>query len=70
MTMSAATTSYGPTLYANGTPTMGNMVVIKGGAKYNLGNNISAYATLDLERGNGAYNFRGIGGSLGAVYSW
>ena len=70
MTMSAATTSYGPTLYANGTPTMGNMVVLKGGAKYNLGNKISAYATLDLEQGNGAYNFRGIGGSLGAVYSW
>jgi uncharacterized protein with beta-barrel porin domain len=70
MTMSAATTSYGPTLYANGTPTMGNMVVLKGGAKYNLGNKISAYATLDLEQGNGAYSFRGIGGSLGAVYSW
>ena len=70
MAMSAATTSYGPTLYANGTPTMGNMVVIKGGAKYNLGNQISAFATLDLERGNGAYNFRGIGGSLGAIYSW
>lgn len=70
ITMSAATTSYGPTLYANGTPTMGNMVVLKGGAKYNLGNKISAYATLDLEQGNGAYSFRGIGGSLGAMYSW
>ena len=38
--------------------------------KYNLGNKISAYATLDLEQGNDAYNFRGIGGSLGAIYSW
>jgi len=61
---------YGPTLYANGTPSMGNMLVIKGGVKYNLGNKISAYATLDLEQGNDAFNFRGIGGSLGAIYSW
>jgi uncharacterized protein with beta-barrel porin domain len=70
-TMAAAyNPNYGPTLYSNGTPSMGNMVVIKGGAKYNLGNSISAYATLDLEQGNGAYSFRGIGGSLGAMYSW
>jgi hypothetical protein len=33
-TMAAAyNPGYGPTLYANGTPSMGNMVVIKGGAK-------------------------------------
>jgi hypothetical protein len=70
-TMAAAyNPGYGPTLYSHGTPSMGNMVVIKGGAKYNLGNKISAYATLDLEQGNGAYSFRGIGGSLGAIYSW
>lgn len=70
-TMAAAyNPNYGPTLYSNGTPSMGNMVVIKGGAKYNLGNSISAYATLDLEQGNGAYSFRGVGGSLGAMYSW
>jgi len=69
--MSAAyNPGYGPTLYSNGTPSMGNMVVIRGGTKYNLGNNISAYATVDLEQGSGANNFRGIGGSLGAMYSW
>jgi uncharacterized protein with beta-barrel porin domain len=70
-TMAAAyNPGYGPTLYANGTPSMGNMVVLKGGAKYNLGNKVSAYATLDLEQGNGAYSFRGVGGSVGAIYSW
>jgi hypothetical protein len=71
MTMNAAyTPSYGPTLYANGTPTMGNMMIFKGGAKYNWGTKISAYATLDVEQGNAAYSYRGIGGSIGAIYSW
>lgn len=66
----AYTTTYGPTLYANGTPSMGNMVILKGGAKYNWGTKVSAYATIDVEQGNGAYSFRGIGGSLGMMYSW
>ena len=71
MTMNGAYTStYGPTLYANGTPTMGNMVIVKGGAKYNWGTKVSAYATLDVEQGNAAYSYRGIGGSLGMIYSW
>jgi outer membrane autotransporter protein len=71
MAMNAAYTSaYGPTLYANGTPSMGNMVILKGGAKYNWGTKVSAYATIDVEQGNGAYSFRGIGGSLGMMYSW
>jgi hypothetical protein len=62
--------SSGPTIYSNGSPSMGDMFVIKGGAKYYLGNKISAYATVDLELGNDADSFRGIGGSLGAMYSW
>lgn len=71
MTMNAAyNPGYGPTLYANGTPSMGNMVIVKGGAKYNWGTKVSAYATLDIEQGNAAYSFRGIGGSIGAIYSW
>jgi hypothetical protein len=71
MTMSAGYTStYGPTLYANGTPSMGNMVIVKGGAKYNWGTKVSAYATIDLEQGNAATSYRGIGGSIGAIYSW
>ena len=61
---------YGPTLYSNGTPSMGNMVIVKGGAKYNWGTKFSAYATLDVEQGNAAYSYRGIGGSIGAIYSW
>ncbi len=71
MTMNAAYTStYGPTLYANGTPSMGNMVILKGGAKYNWGTKVSAYATIDVEQGNAAYSYRGIGGSFGLIYSW
>jgi hypothetical protein len=71
MAMGAAyNSSTGPTLYANGTPSMGNMVILKGGAKYNWGTKVSAYATIDLEQGNGAYSYRGIGGSVGAIYSW
>ena len=71
MNMSATYSSaYGPTLYANGTPTMGNMVIVKGGAKYNWGTKVSAYATIDVEQGNAAYSYRGIGGSVGAIYSW
>ncbi len=64
------TPTYGPTLYANGTPSMGNMVILKGGAKYNWGSKVSAYATIDVEQGNAAYSYRGIGGSLGMIYSW
>jgi hypothetical protein len=60
----------GITLYSNGSPSMGDMVVIKGGAKYNLGDRISAFATVDLELGTDADSFRGIAGSLGAMYSW
>lgn len=71
MTMSAAyTPSYGPTLYANGTPTMGNMVIVKGGGKYNWGTKVSAFATIDVEQGNAAYSYRGIGGSIGVIYRW
>jgi hypothetical protein len=71
MTMNAAyTPSYGPSLYANGTPTMGNMMIFKGGAKYDWGTKVSAYATLDIEQGNAAYSYRGIGGSIGAIYRW
>ena len=71
MNMNAAySQTYGPTLYANGTPTMGNMVIVKGGAKYNWGTKVSAYATIDVEQGNAAYSYRGIGGSVGAIYSW
>ena len=66
----AYNSSTGPTLYANGTPSMGNMVILKGGAKYNWGTKVSAYATIDLEQGNAAYSYRGIGGSVGAIYSW
>lgn len=66
----AITSAYGPTLYANGTPSMGNMVILKGGAKYNWGTKVSAYATIDVEQGNAAYSYRGIGGSVGAIYSW
>ena len=52
MAMNAGYTStYGPTLYANGTPSMGNMVIVKGGAKYNWGTKVSAYATIDVEQG-------------------
>jgi len=70
-TMAAAyNPGYGPTLYSNGTPSMGNMVILKGGAKYNWGTKVSAYATIDLEQGNAAYSYRGIGGSIGAIYSW
>ena len=64
------TPTYGPTLYSNGTPSMGNTVIFKGGAKYNWGTKVSAYATLDVEQGNAAYSYRGIGGSIGAIYSW
>jgi hypothetical protein len=60
----------GITLYSNGSPSMGDTVVIKGGAKYNLGDRISAFATVDLELGTDADSFRGIGGSIGAMYSW
>ena len=71
MTMNAGySQAYGPTLYANGTPSMGNMVIVKGGAKYNWGTKVSAYATIDLEQGNAATSYRGIGGSIGAIYSW
>ena len=71
MTMNAAySPSYGVSLYANGTPTMGNSVIIKGGAKYNWGSKVSAYATIDVEQGNAAYSYRGIGGTVGAIYSW
>jgi hypothetical protein len=71
MTMNAGySQAYGPTLYANGTPSMGNMLIVKGGAKYNWGTKVSAYATIDLEQGNAATSYRGIGGSIGAIYSW
>ena len=70
-TMAAAyNPGYGPTLYSHGSPSMGNMVVIKGGTQYNLDDRISAYATLSLEQGIGTNNFRGIGGSLGVMYRW
>jgi uncharacterized protein with beta-barrel porin domain len=61
---------YGPTIYANGTPSFGDALIFKGGMRYNWTRNISAYATIDVEQGNATYNYRGIGGSIGMRYSW
>jgi len=70
-TMNASyTTSGGPSIYSNGTPSFGNAMIYKVGAKYNLGRTISAYGTFDLEQGNKTYNYRGIGGTVGLRYSF
>ena len=70
-TMNAAySPGYGVSLYSNGSPSFGNAVLFKGGAKYNWGTNVSAYATINVEQGNASYNYRGIGGSIGAMYAW
>jgi uncharacterized protein with beta-barrel porin domain len=60
----------GPTIYTNGTPSFGNAMIYKAGAKLNMGRKVSAYATVDVEQGNKTYNYRGIGGTLGLRYSW
>jgi outer membrane autotransporter protein len=70
-TMNASyTASGGPSIYSNGTPSFGNAMIYKVGAKYNLGRTISAYGTLDVEQGNKTYNYRGIGGTIGLRYSF
>jgi outer membrane autotransporter protein len=61
---------YGPTIYSNGSPSFGNAIIFKGGAKYSWSRKVSAYITLDVEQGNATYNYRGIGGSMGMRYSW
>jgi outer membrane autotransporter protein len=60
----------GPSIYANGTPSFGNALILKGGAKYTVSDKVSAYATFDIEQGNKTYNYRGIGGSIGVQYRW
>ena len=62
--------NYGVSLYSNGTPSFGTAMIFKGGAKYNWGSKVSAYATVDYEQGNKSNNYRGIGGSAGLIYNW
>ena len=60
----------GPSIYTNGSPSFGNALIIKGGAQYSFDDNLSAYFTVDIERGFNANSYRGIGGTVGLRYSW
>lgn len=56
----AYTTSYALSLCANGAPSMGNMVIFKGGAKSNWGTKVSAYVTIIVEQGNTSNSYSDI----------
>ena len=60
----------GVSLYYSGAPSLGNAMQYKVGSVFNADEKVSGYVTLDYDYGNGSYNYRAYGATLGVKYAF